>query len=107
MIKHAIQKKKIQHSNSTSCIFCLRYCLDNRDAITKDSQLSSLQSSHVKFETLSTCVQRDHRPLETRSTRAVTKAAKNDTKQSLMKLSVPLMRTKAAGKGKRPAAVER
>lgn len=101
------KKKKTQHSNSTSCIFCLRYCLDNHDAITKDSQLSSLQSSHVKFETLSTCVQRDHRPLETRSTRAVTKAAKNDTKQSLMKLSVPLMRTKAAGKGKRPAAVER
>ncbi|CAH3020437.1 unnamed protein product, partial [Porites evermanni] len=85
----------------------IEYCLDNRDAITKDSQLSSLQSSHVKFETLSTCVQRDNRPLETRSTRTVTKAAKNDTKQSLMKLSVPLMRTKAAGKGKRPAAVER
>jgi len=86
----------------------IEYCLDDRDAIAKDSQLAFLQSSHVKLETLSSCVQRDHKPVENRPARAVTKTAKNvDKKQHLMKLSVPLVRTKATGKGKTPAVIGR
>ena len=82
-----------------------RYCLDVRDAISKDSQLSHLQSSHVKHETLSSFVQTDRKPLETRCTRAATKAVKKDKKPSLMKLSVPLNKTAAAGKGRKPASL--
>ena len=100
--------KKITLSYYIYFIICyLRYCLDDRGAVAKDSQLASLQSSHVKLETLSSCVKTDHRPVEKRASRAVTKVAKNDKKQNLMKLSVPLIRTKAAGKDRKPANVGR
>ena len=84
---------------------CVRYCLDVREAISKDSQLSQLQSSHVKLETLSSCVERDRKPLASRCTQAATKASKNDRKQSLMKLSVPLTKTGQAGKEGKPVSV--
>lgn len=86
-------------------ISCVRYCLDVREAISKDSQLAQLQSAHVKLETLSSCVERDDRPGASRCTQAATKAAKNDRKQSLMKLSVPLTKTGHAGKGRKPVSV--
>ena len=85
----------------------VRYCLDDRAAIAKDSQLASLQSSYVKLETLSSCVKTDLRPIESRARRATTKAAKNDKKQNLMKLSVPLIKTKTAGKSRKLADVGR
>ena len=84
---------------------CIRYCLDVQEAISKDSQLSQLQSSHVKLETLSSCVERDHKPLASRFTQAATKAAKNDRKQGLMKLSVPLTKTGHTAKGRKPTPV--
>ena len=84
---------------------CARYCLDVREAISKDSKLAQLQSSHVKLETLSSCVERDLKPLASRCTQASTKAAKNDRKPSLMKLSVPLTKTVDAGKGRKPVSV--
>jgi len=83
----------------------IEYCLDVREAISKDSQLAQLQSSHVKLETFSSCVERDHKPLASRCTQAATKAAKNDRKQSLMKLSVPLTKTGHAGKGRKPVSL--
>ena len=94
------------HLTSLACqclvYYFARYCLDGREAVSKDSQLAHLQSSHVKLETLSSCVQRDHKPQESRSTRTANKAAKNDKKQSLPKLSIPLTKTGAAGKGRKP-----
>ncbi|KAJ7337184.1 hypothetical protein OS493_010040 [Desmophyllum pertusum] len=83
----------------------IEYCLDDREAISKDSQLTHVQSSHVKLETLSSCVQTDHKPLESRRTRTVTKATKNDKKQNLMKLSVPLTKAGAAVKGRKPTSL--
>lgn len=83
----------------------IEYCLDVREAISKDSKLAQLQSSHVKLETLSSCVERDLKPPASRCTQTSTKAAKNDRKQSLMKLSVPLTQIGDAGKGRKPVPV--
>lgn len=83
----------------------VRYCLEAREAISKDSQLANLQYSHVKLETLSSCVQRDHKPQESRPKRTVTKPAKNEKKQRLMELSVPLIKTGSAGKGRKAATL--
>lgn len=82
-----------------------RYCLDVREAISKDLQLSRLQSSLVKNETLSSCVLTEHKTRETRCTRAVTNAAKKGSKASLAKLTVPLSRTATIRNGKKPAAL--
>lgn len=95
------------NSQSTNLSYSyVRYCLDNRGAIAKDSQLAFLQSSHVKLETLSSCVERDHKPVENRPARSVTKATKI-TDNKLMKIKVPLIRTKVAAKGGKPAVLGR
>ncbi|RMX56682.1 hypothetical protein pdam_00002431 [Pocillopora damicornis] len=83
----------------------IEYCLDVREAISKDLQLSRLQSSLVKNETFSSCVLTEHKPRETRCTRAVTNAAKKGSKASLAKLTVPLSRTATIRNGKKPAAL--
>ncbi|XP_066019956.1 mdm2-binding protein [Pocillopora verrucosa] len=83
----------------------IEYCLDVREAISKDLQLSRLQSSLVKNETLSSCVLTEHKTRETRCTRAVTNAAKKGSKASLAKLAVPLSRTATIRNGKKPAAL--
>lgn len=82
----------------------IEYCLEVRQAISKDLQLSYLQSSLVKNETLSSCVQTDNKTLETRGTRAVTSTAKRDKKSSLMKLSLPVSRAVTVRKRKETAA---
>ncbi|XP_078365536.1 mdm2-binding protein-like [Oculina patagonica] len=94
-------KEKCYPEALTAAYHGIEYCLEAREAISKDSQLANIQYSHVKLETLSSCVQRDHKPQETRPKRTATKSAKSDKKQSLMKLSVPLTKTRTAGKGRK------
>ena len=89
-------------------VFCLRYCLDDRGSLIKDSHLASLQCSHVKLETLSSYVARDHKAVESRPARAVTRASKKaEQKHNLMKLNVPLVRTKVVAKSGKPAVLAR
>lgn len=73
----------------------IEYCLDDRRSLAKDSQLSLLQSSHVKLETFSSYVSRDKQAERRLYTRSLNKGTKNiNQKHNLMKLTVPLNRTK-------------